>query len=45
VLTTEEHIAAAIATFEQMDSDKDGRLTSVELAAGHKKILHKNRAH
>jgi Ca2+-binding EF-hand superfamily protein len=43
VLTIEEHLAAATTNFDRMDGDKDGLLSSTELAAGHAKIQRKGR--
>jgi Ca2+-binding EF-hand superfamily protein len=41
VLTLEEHLIAAMGIFEKMDTDKNGFLTSAELAAGHTVALPK----
>jgi Ca2+-binding EF-hand superfamily protein len=43
VLTADEHMAAAMANFARMDHDKNGQLTSAELAANHGKLLHKGK--
>jgi hypothetical protein len=43
VLTPEEQVATAMTNFDRMDRDKDGLLSSAELAEGHGKILHKGR--
>jgi hypothetical protein len=43
MLSVEEHTTAAIVTFDKMDPDHDGQLTSTELAAGHSKVQRKPR--
>jgi Ca2+-binding EF-hand superfamily protein len=44
-LSAEEHIAAAMLNFEKMDADKNGQLSSAELAAGHGKLMRKAKHH
>jgi Ca2+-binding EF-hand superfamily protein len=41
VITLAEHTADALVTFDKMDHDKDGQLTSAELAEGHANVLRK----
>ena len=45
VLTADEQVAAAMVAFDKMDSDKNGLLSSVELATGHSKVLRKASSH
>jgi Ca2+-binding EF-hand superfamily protein len=41
VLSAEEHAAGSKAMFDAMDTDKDGFVSKVELAAGHQRMMKK----
>jgi Ca2+-binding EF-hand superfamily protein len=43
VLTLDEHLNAASLNFDKMDRDKNGQLSSTELAVGHGQLTHKAR--
>lgn len=42
ILSAAEHASGSQAMFEKMDTNKDGQLSRIELAAGHANMLKKN---